>query len=183
MMTERLFLALALPEPVRAALAALAQPLPGVTWTQPEQLHLTLRFIGDVDETQIASSIARLETVQVAPFILPVEGVGAFPPNRPPRVLWAGVGSGHPRLFQLRQRLDDALLASGLSQLDVRTFHPHATLARCTENAAAAATRWLQVHRDFAAAPFRVEAFDLVASELRPGGAVHTLKRRFALQP
>ena len=124
--------------------------------------------------------IARLTSVRVEPFILPIEGIGTFPPNRPPRVLWIGVGSGHPRLFQLRQRLDDALLAAGL-QLDVRTFHPHITLARCTENAAPAITHWMHVHRDVAPPPFRVEAFDLYASELRPTGAVHTLKQHFDL--
>lgn len=179
-MTQRLFIAFTLPAPVRDVVAALAQPIPGVNCTRPEQLHLTLRFLGDVPEAQIEPMIARLAQVQVAPFILPIEGVGAFPPGRPPRVLWSGVGAGHPRLFQLRQRLDDALLASGLA-LDVRTFHPHVTLARCTENAAAPVTRWLAAHRDFTAPPFRVEAFDLYASDLQPEGAVHTLRRRFPL--
>jgi RNA 2',3'-cyclic 3'-phosphodiesterase len=177
---ERLFVALTLPPPVRDTLAALAQPLPGVTWTRPEQLHITLRFLGDVPVAQHEPMLERLATVRVEPFILPVEDLGTFPPNRPPRVLWAGVGRGHPRLFQLRQRLDDALLASGLA-LDVRTFHPHATLARCGEEAAAAVAQWLRAHREFAAPPFRVESFDLYASELRPSGAVHTLKRHFSL--
>jgi RNA 2',3'-cyclic 3'-phosphodiesterase len=177
---ERLFVALTLPEPVRDILAALAQPLPGVAWTRPEQLHVTLRFLGDVPSDQIEPMMARLAKVQVAPFLLPIEGVGTFPPNRPPRVLWIGVGSGHPRLFQLRQRLDDALLASGLT-LDVRTFHPHITLARTTENAAPAVTHWLHTHREMTAPLFRVESFDLYSSELRPSGAVHTLKQRFPL--
>ena len=180
MNTERLFIALTLPDPVRDSLAALAQPLPGVSWTRSDQLHVTLRFLGDVPAETIEPMIARLAKVQVAPFILPVEGVGAFPPNRPPRVLWIGVGTGHPRLFQLRQRVDDAVLASGL-QLDVRTFHPHVTLARCTESAAPAVAHWLHAHRETAAPPFRVEAFDLYASDLRPAGAVHTLRHRFPL--
>lgn len=180
MSTERLFVALALPEAVRATLASQAQPLPGVTWTRPAQLHVTLRFLGDVPLEQIEPIVARLASVRVAPFVLPVEGVGAFPPGRPPHVLWIGTGSGHPRLFQLRQRVDDALLAAGL-QLDVRTFHPHVTLARVTEDAAPAAQHWLHTHRDFAAPPFRVEAFDLYVSTLQPAGAVHTLKQRFAL--
>lgn len=178
--TERLFVALTLPSPVRHALAALTQPIPGVVWTRPEQLHLTLRFLGDVPLAQQEGMVDRLAAVHVEPFILPVEGLGTFPPTRPPRVLWAGIGHGHPRLFQLRQRLDDALLATGL-ELDVRTFHPHATLARCNEDAAPAVAQWLRAHRDFTAPPFRVESFDLYASELRPSGAVHTLKRRFAL--
>jgi 2'-5' RNA ligase len=119
--------------------------------------------------------------VRVEPFLLPVEGVGTFPPKAPPRVLWIGVGSGHPRLHQLRQRLDDALLAAGLIDLDVRTFHPHVTLARCSESAAPAVTPWMHQHQDFSAPPFRVTAFDLCASELHPAGAVHTLVQRFAL--
>ena len=179
--SERLFVALTLPLPVRAALTALAQPLPDVTWTRPEQLHLTLRFLGDVAVERIAAMLARLEGVRVAPFILPVEGLGTFPPNRPPRILWAGVGNGHPRLFQLRQRLDDALIASGLRELDVRTFQPHVTLARCGEGAAPAVAHWLRASREFAAPPFQVESFDLYRSELPPGGAVHTLKRSFPL--
>ena len=180
MKVERLFVALSLPPAVRDALAALAQPVPGLAWTRPEQLHVTLRFLGDVPVDQIDPMLARLARVQVAPCILPIEGIGAFPPNRPPHSLGIGVGSGHPRLFQLRQRLDDALLASGLA-LDVRTFHPHVTLARATEDAAAAATHWLHTHRDVTPPPFLVEAFDLYASELRPTGAVHTLKQRFPL--
>jgi RNA 2',3'-cyclic 3'-phosphodiesterase len=178
--TERLFIALTLPPAVRDTLAGETELLPGVTWTRPEQLHITLRFLGDVPADRIEPMISRLAGVRVAPFILPVENLGTFPPNRPPRVLWIGVGSGHPRLFQLRQRVDDALLASGL-ELDLRTFHPHATLARCTENAAPAIAHWLHAHREFAAPPFRVESFDLYASKLHPSGAVHTLKQRFPL--
>lgn len=180
MPTERLFIALTPPEAVRETLAHLAEPLPDVNWTRPEQLHVTLRFLGDIPAEQIEPMIDRLRQVQVAPFILPVEGVGTFPPNRPPRVIWVGVGSGHPRLFQLRQRVDDAVLASGVP-LDVRTFHPHVTLARATEGAAKSVAHWLHMHREFAAPPFRVEAFELYSSELRPSGAVHTLKARFPL--
>ena len=180
MPTERLFLSLALPPPVRLALAALAQPQPGLAWTRPEQLHVTLRFLGDVPVDLIAPMIARLQEVRVARFILPLEGVGSFPPRSPARVLWIGTGSGHPRLFQLRQRVDDALLAAGVA-FDVRTFLPHVTLARVTAKAAAHATRWLHTHRDASGPPFMVESFDLCASELRPEGAVHTLKHRFPL--
>lgn len=180
MPTERLFIALTLPLAVREVLAALAQPLPDVAWTRTEQLHVTLRFLGDVPEPQIEPMMDRIASVRVAPFILPLEDLGTFPPNRPPRIIWAGVGNGHPRLFQLRQRLDDALLASGL-QLDLRTFHPHVTLARCGETAAPAVSHWLHASREFTAPPFRVESFDLYRSELRPSGAVHTLKRQFPL--
>jgi RNA 2',3'-cyclic 3'-phosphodiesterase len=178
--TERLFIALTLPSAVRDALAPLVEPIPGVSWTRSEQLHVTLRFLGDVATAASEAMIARLSAIKVAPFVLPLETVGAFPPKRSPRVIWVGTGSGHPRLFQLRQRLDDALLASGID-VDVRTFHPHITIGRCADNAAPAVGHWLHSHRDFAAPPFRVESFDLYASDLRPSGAVHTLKQSFPL--
>ncbi|WP_146180174.1 RNA 2',3'-cyclic phosphodiesterase [Opitutus sp. ER46] len=178
--TERLFIALSLPEAVRTALLPLVEPIHGLTWTRPEQMHVTLRFLGDVRAEEAAAMADRLAQVQVAPFVLPMEGLGTFPPNRPPRVLWLGVGAGHPRLFQLRQRIDDAVLGAGID-LDVRTFHPHVTLARCTESVGPALAHWMHAHREFVGPSFRVESFDLYASELRPSGAVHTLKRRFPL--
>jgi 2'-5' RNA ligase len=180
--TERLFVALTLPPAVRSALAALPAPMTGVHWTRPEQFHVTLRFLGDVTAEQRQRIVERLGRVQVTSFVLPVEGLGTFPPpGRPPRVIWVGTGSGHPRLFQLRQRLDDALLSAGLD-LDVRTFHPHITLARCTENAGPAVAEWCHAQRDFTAPPFRVGSFDLYASELLPTGAVHSLRASFPLQ-
>lgn len=176
----RLFIALALPDPVRNAIASLSEPLQGLSWTRPEQWHLTLRFLGDVTEEQLDRMRERLATVRVEPFILPIEGVGTFPPRRPPKIVWVGVGAGHPRLHQLRQRIDDAILGTGFP-LDVRTFHPHVTIARCTADAGPALARWIRMHGEFLAPPFRVEAFDLYSSELRPTGAVHTLVLRFPL--
>ncbi len=161
-------------------LRELPRKVAGVSWSRPEQWHLTLRFLGDVAEEQIEPLLARLTTIEVEPFILPIEGVGTFPPNRPPRVVWVGIGAGHPRLFQLRQRVDDAVLAVGVD-LDARTFHPHVTLARCGGDVGAGLTQWLHDHRDFAAPPIRVESFALFRSELQPQGAVHTLVRSFPL--
>lgn len=181
MTAERLFLALPLPEPVRVTIEALIDPeLPGVSWTRPEQLHLTLRFLGDVAADAIAPLIERLATVRVAPFLLPIEGTGAFPPKRDPHVLWVGLGRADPRLLQLRQRVDDAILAAGVP-VDLRTFHPHVTVGRVSARGAVSATRWLRSHAGFAAPLFQVEAFDLFASELLPTGARHTLKQRFPL--
>jgi 2'-5' RNA ligase len=177
---ERLFVALNPPESIRQSLAALGEPLPGVAWSRPEQIHLTLRFLGDVDTGLEERIVERLAAIRVEPFLLPVEGLGTFPPKRPPRVVWAGVGSGHPRLYQLRQRLDDALLAAG-AVFDVETFHPHFTLARCRESAGPALSQWLRSHDGFEAPLFRASSFDLMSSRLLPEGAEHTLKRRFPL--
>lgn len=182
MPTQRLFIALPLPESLRQLLAGLMTPLHDVRWTQEHQLHLTLRFLGDTDEAALAPLITRLAAIRVQPFFLPLEGVGAFPERSSPRVLWAGVGAGHPRLHQLRQRIDDTLLAVGVDA-DLRRFHPHVTLARCGEHAAKAAQQWVRSHREFAGPSFSVDAFELHASELRPEGALHRLIERFPLAP
>lgn len=157
-------------------------PLRDVRWTREEQLHLTLRFLGDTPDVQIEPLVERLAAIRVEPFLLSLEGIGAFPPAPvAPRVLWAGVGSGHPRLYQLRQRIDDTTLAARLD-VDLRTFHPHITLARCEDRAGSAARQWLRAQRDFAGPTFHVEAFELFSSELHSAGAVHRLIERFPLQ-
>lgn len=180
MSTERLFVAIDFPPPVRAVLESLVSSgSSGIHWTPPEQLHLTLRFLGDVEREKLPTLIERLRSVQVAKFLLPVEGAGSFPPNRPARVVWVGVGHGHPLLFQLQQKIDDAILACGVP-LDVRHFSPHVTLGRCGERSVVPVHQWLKQHHDFAGPTFEVTAFSLYASELRPTGAVH---RRLEIFP
>lgn len=173
--TKRLFVAIDPPESVRVVLSELPERLRGVSWTPTHQLHLTLRFMGEVPVEALDRIDAALAGIRVEPFILPVAGVGAFPPDRPPRVLWVGTRAGHPRLHQLRQRVDDALLGAGLSGLDVRVFHPHFTLGRCgVGSSPGAVAGFLKKHRDFEGPAFRVEAFTLYASRLTADGAVHT---------
>ncbi|HWA86619.1 MAG TPA: RNA 2',3'-cyclic phosphodiesterase [Opitutus sp.] len=181
-MTERLFIALPLPESVRMLVAGLAVPARDLRWTPPEQLHLTLRFLGDTPAEKIDPLVPRLADIHVEPFLLSLEGAGAFPPKSAPRILWLGLGSGHPRLHQLRQRADDALLAAGLD-VDLRNFHPHLTVARCADTpaAASAAAQWLKSHHDFAGPSFRIESLELRASELRPAGALHRTLASFPL--
>lgn len=180
MASQRLFISVPLPEAVRRTLTELMTDLPEVRWTRFDQLHLTLRFLGDVPDEKLTPLTERLAQIRVKPFLLPVEGVNAFPPGGPPRVLWTGVGSGHPRLYQLRQRVDDTLLAVGLN-VDLRSFVPHISLARCSETTEKLAARWLRVHATFEGPSFLVDAFELYASELQPDGAVHRLIARFPL--
>lgn len=177
----RLFVAVTPPVAVRAELAALAEPLEGVTWIPPENIHLTLRFIGDANDERQAAVEAALARIRVESFILPVETVGTFPPRGHPKVLWAGLGRAHTRLFQLRQRVDDALLSVALD-LDVRHFHPHLTIGRLKENLdEKALARFLRRHATFEAPPFRVSEFQLYASDLTAGGARYEILRSFPL--
>jgi RNA 2',3'-cyclic 3'-phosphodiesterase len=179
--SHRLFLALTPPLPVRDAIAALRAPSRNVRWTPTDQLHITLRFLGETSVEATEVLLERLSEVYVEPFVLPIEGVGAFPQKGSPRVLWAGVGSGHPRLHQLRQQIDDLLLSIPGVDADLRTFHPHVTVGRCNDQAGSAVTAWLRTHREFAGPVFLVETFDLYASEHRPGGVEYRLVQSFPL--
>ncbi len=180
----RLFLALALPATIRAALTATYDlTARHVVWTPTAQLHLTLRFLGNLDETRVPELIASLAQIRVAAFLLTLAGVGTFPPRGQPLVLWAGVGHAHPHLFQLRQQIDDRLLTLGLP-VDLRTFHPHATVARLHHGASTGfVAQWLRHQRAWEAPPFQVEHLGLYASELHPTGARHTLVHTFPLVP
>jgi 2'-5' RNA ligase len=165
----RLFTALVPPVSVRSELAELAAPLAGLRWTPADNIHLTLRFIGEVDEEKAERFVSSLERVKVEPFILPVGGVGLFPTRGPAKVLWAGVGNGHTRLYQLRKQVDEALLSVNPG-LAVPGFHAHFTLGRIGENHdAKEIAQFLERHKAFEAPPFRVGEFHLVASEMTPG--------------
>jgi 2'-5' RNA ligase len=182
MATARLFVAIVPPPAVRADLAALPAPLRGVHWTPPENLHLTLRFIGDTEPEKQAALETALAQVRVEPFIVPVGGVGLFPSRGPAKVLWAGLGHAHPRLFQLRKQVDEALLSVDMT-LDVHHFHPHFTLGRLREgHEPKAPARFLEQHAAFEAPPFRVSEFHLLAGEPPTGRAlVYRVLRTFPL--
>jgi RNA 2',3'-cyclic 3'-phosphodiesterase len=165
----RLFTALVPPAPVQAELAEVAAPLAGMRWTPAENLHLTLRFIGETDDAKAARFAEALARVHVEPFILPVGGVGVFPTSGPAKVLWAGVGNGHTRLYQLRKQVDEALLAVDAG-LAMPGFHAHFTLGRIGEDYdPKELAHFLERHKTLEAPPFRVAEFRLMTSELTPG--------------
>lgn len=182
MSAARLFVALVPPATVQAELADVAAPLAGTRWTPADNIHLTLRFIGETEpekQTRFEEALAR---VRVETFILPVGGIGTFTGRGPARVLWCGVGSGHTRLFQLRKQVDEALLTVD-SALPMPGFHPHFTIARLDpEHEPKALAHFIERHAGFEAPPFRVAEFELLASELRPGQPpAYRVLRNFAL--
>src|ERR1043166_1761903 len=130
--TKRLFVSLELPPAVTEQLAELDPHLRGVRWLAPEQMHLTLSFLGDVSHDIQETLEKNLEAVAWKAFFLPISGLGTFPGKGRPNILWVGVGTGHPHLFQLHKRVQEAAIQAGLEP-DLRSFHPHITLARCRD--------------------------------------------------
>lgn len=178
--TRRLFVAVDAPPAVGVSLATLATPVAGFKWARPETLHLTLRFIGDTGPRETDAVALQLRTITCAPFVLTIGGVGVFPQRGTPQVVWAGVEHASPRLLQLRQRVDDAILAAGLSP-DMRSFHPHFTLARCGGARPGAVRDFLHKHAGYQGPSFLVDRFHLFESRLLPGGAEHALIETFSL--
>ncbi len=179
---RRLFVAIELPHYVRQALAAVAEPLPRVSWTPEANFHLTLKFIGEAGAGFEEAAIKAFAQARFPPFMLEPSGVGRFPERGPPQVLWAGLGSGHPVLFQLQQRLESDLFNLGLDP-GKRAFHPHITLGRCNGLSFEQARQFLKRNEDFGTAPFRVESFVLLETVRHPGERPRYLQRRcFALE-
>lgn len=176
--TRRLFVALAVPPDVRAALAALRDDLDGARWTRPEQLHLTLRFLGDVPAEQVPEFEAGLRAVEAPPLDLRLAGLTVFPNRRRPRVLVVRI-EREEALGRLQHAIEQTVQALGIEP-EPRPFRPHVTLARLRQPDARAVHAYLQRHAGLAAT-FTADHFALYASTLRPDGAVHQRLATFPL--
>lgn len=173
---------------MRAALAAEIERLRplgrGIGWVAAGSLHVTLKFLGEIDPALIDAIGAAVSTLteRTPAFTLTVEGLGAFPSMTRPRVVWAGLGGGVTVLASLAARIDAGLGDLGLAR-EARPFAGHVTLGRVREPrrdpdlAAAIATAR---ERSFGA--FRVNEITLMQSQLHPNGARYTALRHWALQ-
>ena len=176
MKAKRLFVAIDLPDSTKRVLVDLDPKIRGVRWSDTEQMHLTLGFFGDAPEDVDLTLREKLIAIQFGAFFLPITGVGTFPPRSdggPPKIIWIGVGAAHPHLFQIYKRVQEAALAAGLEP-ELRTWHPHITLARCRDLPAQAVQKFLKSNVDLDAGMIRVESFHLYSSKLTPAGSIHT---------
>ncbi|HEY5894337.1 MAG TPA: RNA 2',3'-cyclic phosphodiesterase [Chthoniobacterales bacterium] len=175
-MAKRLFIGLELPAACRQALARMDPHMKGLRWLPPEQMHLTMSFLGNVDATGEERLRQALLDVHVPPFFLPICGLGAFGGERP-TVVWAGVGKGHPHLFALHHHLQDAVLHAGLEP-DLKPFHPHITIGRGRGVSRAALKPFLREYGDAEFGLWKVTGFTLFSSVLASEGAMHSVELR-----
>lgn len=175
----RLFVAVTLPEAARASLAALQAGVPGARWTPAENLHLTLRFIGELDEPDFADAMAALAEVEAPAFELRLAGVGQFGDRRRAHVLWAGVRPSEP-LTLLRGRVEAALARAGLPR-EERKFAPHVTLARLRDAPPERVGAFLAGHGLFQGPAFPVTSFELYSSRLAHTHAQHVVEAEYPL--
>ncbi len=184
----RLFLAVFPPAAVqRAAFAcieALRRPGDGVSWVKPENLHYTLRFLGELGEdgARRAGEAAGEAAAQSRAFAAALGGLGAFPDARRARVIWAGMSEGAEALVTLARDLDRALAKRGFGAAD-KPFSAHLTLGRVrtpgTDWSAALAAQRVAAPQ----AGFGVERICVVESRLSPGGSIYTVRTAAPLAP
>lgn len=178
----RAFVAIALPDRVRSALATVLEGLRAGRAVDEETLHLTLLFLGEQDDAALEELHDTLSAVAEPGFDLTLAGLGTFGGARP-RTLWLGVRP-EPRLVALQKAVARAARRAGLD-LPHRRFVPHVTLARFREGAAAGEdfARFAAAHAGLALPAFPVRSFALFSSLLRPGGPVHEELASYKLRP
>lgn len=182
----RTFIALAVPGRIAGELKELQQELAadhdGVKWMAEKELHLTLLFLGEVDELELVPVCRAVKKIAArhSSFALDVAGMGGFPNKRRPKVLWAGIaGEGHDALLELHAELEAALMELGCYRREERAYTPHLTLGRISSEERDEA--WAPVftkHADWNAGTFTVSEVLIMASELRRSGPEYAIMGR-----
>jgi 2'-5' RNA ligase len=155
--------------------------MPGARWSPPENLHITLRFAGEIAESLAEDLDSALSAVNVQAFEITLAGVGAFGEHLAPHTLWAGV-EANDVLIRLRGRCETAARRAGLKP-DTRAWKPHVTLAYLRGADPGRVATWTSANNLLRLAPFRADAFGLYSSWRSRDGSVYRLERRYPLTP
>ncbi len=177
---HRLFIAIDFPDKTRDDLANLCFGIPGARWTSKDQMHCTIRFIGDTDDAELEETIDILESVNRSRFSLNIKGVGYFPPRRKPNIIWAGIELSEP-FSELKDSIELRMQELGYEN-EERKYHPHITLARLRqESPIDRIMGFISANALLKFPDIPINEFHLYSSTLTPDGAVHTKEASFSL--
>jgi 2'-5' RNA ligase len=175
----RLFAAVPVPADIAEGLIRRQQGLPGARWRTPEQMHITLRFFGDIPQNVAQDVDAELSRVSGRPFEVVLAGAGSFGEGREVRAVWAGVEASEA-LDRLASRCEAAARRAGLKP-EGRAYRPHVTLAYLRRADPARVGAWVQGQNLLHSPPFRVASFGLYSSWTSPEGSQYQLEREYPL--
>jgi 2'-5' RNA ligase len=175
---HRLFVAIRPPAAIRQLLLGAMGGVSGARWQSDDQLHLTLRFIGEVDRHRAGDIHAALGAIHQAPFEVALSGISAFERRGQAETVWAGV-TPHEPLRALHKKVDAALARVGVPP-DERAYLPHITLARLKRSSGHVGNL-LEQTGGLSSPPFAVDSFALFESTLTPDGAVYSIVERYKL--
>ena len=166
----RLFVGIGFPPELKLRLSLLNSGISGARWVDPGNFHLTLRFIGEIDEAVAADIDDALRRLRARRFNMQLAGTGVFGTDKP-RSLWVGVERS-TELVALRDKIEQALVRVGLPP-EARKFSPHVTLARLHKPMVDKLSGFLAAQAQFRADPLPVEGFSLIASFQTKAGSVY----------
>jgi 2'-5' RNA ligase len=175
----RLFVALSIPDAVAHGMMLIQGGVPGARWQAREQLHLTLRFIGEVDGRDAHALDDALAAIDAPEFEMQMHGVGQFG-NKQPHTLWASARR-NDLLEHLARKVDTAIRRVGQPQ-DAHKFTPHVTLARLRHPELEKVRHWLSGNALYTSDPFAVGAFCLYSSKLTSDGSIYRVEQEYPLK-
>ena len=178
--TIRTFIAVELPEEIHHKLQQLQNDfrtsMPDVRWTKPGNIHLTLKFLGDVQLSRTDRITSSLKDIggQFSPFAMSLAGMGAFPNSRKPRIVWVGVDKGADTLVEIANSIEASMKQLGFPK-EKRPFTPHLTVGRIRQlKNPEAMTKALEQSKVGELGRFAVEKISFVRSQLDPAGSIYT---------
>ena len=177
----RLFVGLELPESFHTEFSMIQSGLPNARWVAPENLHLTLQFIGEIDEDVAEDIDAALKAVEHSAFDLSLAGMGCFESRNRARAVWLDVAP-EPKLGHLHAKIEQALIHAGLPPSG-RKFKPHVTLARLKRTPVDAVSFYLEAHGAIRLPAFTVDHVTLFRSHLSHSGANYEKLADYTLSP
>lgn len=175
----RLFVGIALPEEVRVELGTLCSGIPNARWVRPENLHMTLRFIGEVGEDVAEDIDDSFREIRGQSFSMWLKGLGFFGNARSPRQIWVGV-ERNLALHHLQEKIESAIVRAGLPP-ECRKFVPHVTLARLRGQNVSRLQSFLSVHEPFRKGPIAVDRFTFFSSKLSHNGSIYRAEADYPL--
>jgi 2'-5' RNA ligase len=177
----RLFVGIQFPAPVNFQLRNLCAGLPGAKWVNPDGFHLTLRFIGEINNRQAEDLDANLQAIAAKAFVLQLRGVGQFGQLEKAHTVWAGC-ERNESLYHLRDKIESAAVRAGIEP-EHRRFSPHVTLGKLHR----APVDWLETylveHAAFLSQPFEVHEFALFSSHSGDNGRLYLPEATYSLHP
>ncbi|MBM2838384.1 MAG: 2',3'-cyclic phosphodiesterase [Deltaproteobacteria bacterium] len=183
----RAFIACDIPEALLEKISSIQEKLKGldaeVSWTKVSSIHLTIRFLGDIEEGLVDKVDAAIKEASIGqpPFDINIKGSGVFPNLKHPRVIWLGIDDGAKGLTNLQQGFEDGLKALGFEP-EEREFRPHLTLGRVKgQKGKESLSSAVSELRDVEIGSFTIDRVILYKSELKPTGAIYTKLREVEL--
>jgi 2'-5' RNA ligase len=174
----RVFVGINLPENAKEALGLYCQNL-DTEWVKKENLHITMSFVGEVDQVSYRTLLSELERIDLNKFEIKIKGVGYFKSKKGPRTIWAGIDRSSD-LIKLKDEIDGVLEELGIN-FDRRTFHPHVTLARPKGLSYDLFNKYMEEISKDSELLIPIDSFEIFSSKLTDDGVEYAIENQYHL--